>query len=133
MVMSWINIPGDNAQRQEVFAAWKETLRADFKYMARLKPPHLVHNPRIHIEAYVGSASDPINRYSRYKTVIDYLQAETSYFTGDKQRFRGCLGYIDNDRNLQPEHIAFTERVTRTADKAGYMQRKVVVYIWEGS
>lgn len=132
IVMAWVDVPGANTQKTQRYAAWKETLREDFILTAKLQSIDLIPNPRIHIVGYVGTTGDAVNSLARYKTPIDYLQTETTYLYKGKNRRRGCLGLIPNDRDLKLEHIRVTEIASRGKDADGYVKRRVIMYVWEG-
>ena len=126
-VKTYVDLPGDNAQRRQRWSPWKETVREDFKAFAKLQlHPGLLVNPRVHIHAIVGSASDPANQYGRYKFLVDMLQPYRE-IGGSRH---GLLGLIVNDKELQKEHITVTEVVNRKADENGLTSRSVALYVW---
>lgn len=133
-LVAYVDIPGDNEQRgMNSFlakAAWRDQLDTDFKRsLAMQEHPGVFKNPQVRIYVEVGSESDINAKLGRYKKPIDNLQIAKLDKLG---RQTGLLGLIDSDRKLdiKPEHII--ERASRKKNPDGTVNRKIVMWIWEG-
>jgi len=77
LLASWINLPGDNAQRGnwKKQISWKESLKSDFTACLDFQGhPGLIREPAVHIAMHVGTKGDDNNLLGRAKYVIDLLQ-----------------------------------------------------------
>ena len=138
LVVAWIDLPGENAQRKSWHAAldWKAQLKLDFAACLKLQGhPGLIAHPRVHVQLHVAVPGDPINSYSRVKYVIDKLQVlrASSYVRKGKltARSSGLLGLISDDKHLTLESCTVEE--IRSGLKARKSTRRVQVWVWEAA
>lgn len=133
-LVAYVDIPGDNEQRgMNSFlakAAWRDQLDADFKRcLAMQEHPGVFKNPQVRIYAEVGSVSDLNAKLGRYKKPIDNLQVAKLDKLG---RQTGLLGLIDSDRKLDIRHEHIIERASRKKNPDGTVNRKIIMWVWEG-
>jgi hypothetical protein len=133
-LISYVDIPGDNIQRgMNSFlakAAWRDQLDTDFKRcMANQEHPGVFKNPQVRIYVEVGSASDLNAKLGRYKKPIDNLQVARVDKLG---RQTGLLGLIDTDKHLDIRHEHIVEVVSRKKNPDDTVNRKIIMWIWEG-
>lgn len=130
ILVSWVNIPGDNTQRSQHWAknmVWKSQLETDFgkslKYT--MLPEKPLKKPKVLMYGVVGSKTDLFNIGSRYKKVLDLLQIAKKSKTGKKT---GGFNIIVDDKNVLPVVIEKAERVKTVT---GHSRRLVVVIVWD--
>lgn len=138
LVVAWVEIPGDNTQRTQHWAAkrtWQDVVKNHFAASVEVQPhPGILANPQVHIQLHVRRAGDSANSYGRAKYVIDRLQRRrviTANVGGKVQeRVYGMLDLIEDDKDLtMGKNLTIEEVHARvSADANGC---KVLIWVWE--
>lgn len=133
LLVSWIDLPGDNAQRTQGHwkaKEWKDALRRDFRRtLDAQRHPGLLESPMVHIRMHVGAVGDERNRTGRAKFVIDRLQVRREVSFKKKNgspglRVFGDLSIIADDRVLNSTNCTLEEV------RAPARERRVQVWVW---
>ncbi|TDE87349.1 hypothetical protein [Deinococcus sp. S9] len=139
LLVAWVDLPGDNAQRTQHWAAkrrWQEAVKDHFALCLSEQPhPGLLQNPQVHIQLYVAAPGDERNRTGRAKYIIDKLQVrrEVSYLRDGKAGTRVHGGYdlIADDKMLNDTNCVIEE--IRTKADSEHNPRRVQVWVWEAA